>query len=439
MIGFKQKGFAVLITVMMLSVIGLLYALNMAHSQLIDNRILGNVFRNNEALANAESGVHLILNKLSHIKTAEQIVQNLPFTYSDQQAEEEHYQVAVNGLGNTQLQITSTGYSQDKTAIKVVSLQVQRIDVFDIPVTAVSSNGQLKINPKGVIDTGCEGLDKESCHSSDNVADQAVISQTPSEKNGSSFCRNDLQSPSLTYTVKHIVGQQWGKATSFVGTLFEQIRKIDDTDKAASLFQSTFGIHLNDAKDTLTFSNKVANIDMTTFNSLDCSEQLRSLDDDINIIYIKGDCNIDVKDSAYNDSPDTKHFAIGSIKKPKMVFFEGGTFIKQPDIHVSINGMLYFIPATHDLLSENGDFIYIDDVKQTVTDQIIDMSGIRVNGALLSEYNCSHNENDKNKTATMQHFSIFYDKTILNTLYGKLGMIALTSYYQLVIGSWRDF
>ena len=38
----KQSGFAVLTTVVILSAAGILYTINMARSQLIDNRILGN-------------------------------------------------------------------------------------------------------------------------------------------------------------------------------------------------------------------------------------------------------------------------------------------------------------------------------------------------------------------------------------------------------------
>ncbi|TEW51210.1 hypothetical protein [Psychromonas algicola] len=434
---FKQKGFAVLTTVVILSAAGILYTLNMAQSQLIDNRILGNVFRNNEALANAESGVNLILNKLSHIDTAEQVINQLPFTYPEQLTEAHYYLVNVKSIKDDQLQITSTGYSQDKSATKMVSLKVERIEVFDIPVTTLSANGQLKINSKGNINTGCEGLSKEDCRSPGNIAEQAVISGVSSQS--SELCSSDSTESLLNDQIENIADQQWGNATSFAGTVFDNVDAIDDMKQATSLFESTFGIRLNDAKEALASSDLVANIDMTESSALSCSEQLNAIDESISIIYIKGDCNIDVNDPAYQAYPETERFTIGTIDKPKMVFFEGGTFVTQPESGVSINGLLYFIPASEALLDENGNVLYSDGVIQTVDQQIVDMSGVRVNGALLSEYNCSHNETDKNKSASMQRFSVRYDKTVLNHLYGQLNMQPSAMRYQFVVGSWRDF
>jgi len=431
----KQKGFAVLTTVVILSAAGILYTLNMAQSQLIDNRILGNVFRNNEALAHAESGVNLILNQLSHISTTEQMINQLPFTYPEPLADPYHYQVNVKSINDKQLQITSMGYSQDKSATKTVSLKVERIDIYDIPVTALSTNGQLKINSQSNINIGCEGLSKENCRSPGNIAEQAVISGASFESNES--CSSDSAESLLNYQIENITDQQWGNAASFAGSVFDNVDVIDDTKQASSLFESTFGIHLSDAKEALASSEQVANIDMTVPSTLSCSEQLNAIDASINIIYIKGDCNIN--DPTYQTYPDTERFTVGTFESPKMVFFEGGTFVTQPDTGVSINGLLYLMPASEVLIDENGSLVYSDGVIQTVEQQTVDMSGIRVNGALLSEYNCSHNENDKYKGINTQRLSIRYDKTVLNNLYGKLNVTPSAMRYQLVVGSWRDF
>ena len=316
----KQKGFAVLTTVVILSAAGILYTLNMAHSQLIDNRILGNIFRNNEALVHAESGVNLILNKLSDTTTAEQILNGLPFTYPEQLTDTNYYQVIVkrgDDNDDQQLIITSTGYSQDKTATKIVSLKVERFEVFDIPVSALSSNGQLNINSKGNINTGCEGLSKEDCRSPGNIAEQAVISRAPSENNDDEFCTNDSTDSLLTYQIQNITDQQWGDATSFAGTVFDNVDTINDMNNASSLFESTFGIDLNDAKQALSDSEQVANIDMTDSSALSCSEQLNEIDASISIVYIKGDCNIDINDPAFNNYPNTERFTIGTIEHQK--------------------------------------------------------------------------------------------------------------------------
>ena len=56
----QQQGFAVLTTVIILSIAGIAYTTHMACLQLIDNKVLANYYRSSEAFANAESGVNLI-------------------------------------------------------------------------------------------------------------------------------------------------------------------------------------------------------------------------------------------------------------------------------------------------------------------------------------------------------------------------------------------
>lgn len=437
----KQSGFAVLTTVVILSAAGILYTVNMVHSQLIDNQVLGNYYRNNEALANAESGVHLILSKLNTASVADDLLANLPFTYPENTSEIVEYQVNVTKELGNKLQIHSIGYSLDKSALREVSLQVYHQVTFDIPTASLSSNGSLAINSSGVINAGCEGVTKENCRSPSNIAQQiTTTAPNSSELNDSACVTDSSQNEEVDASVDNEATGQWGVATSSAGSVFSEITELADMNNANSLFQKTFGITLENAKEYLSNSERVAQIDMTQAYSISCSEQLNELGDDVNIIYIKGDCNIDTSDASFDAGDSSKRFTIGSSEKPKMVFIEGGTFIDLPDTGASINGMLYLLPATRDVVDENGNNVYKEGVIQTKLDQTIDMSGIRVNGALLSEYKCSNNEADTAlDNNNKQHFSVRFDKSVLNSVYEKFGMEALTSSYQFVEGSWKDF
>ena len=125
------------------------------------------------------------------------------------------------------------------------------------------------------------------------------------------------------------------------------------------------------------------------------------------------------------------------------MFLEGGTFITQPNTGASVIGMLYFLPGLTDKLDADGNPVADPDNEGEtlqVEMQDVDMGGIRVNGAVLSDYNCSHDGYDKtDTTGTKQHFSARYDKTVLNKLYEHTGSVALDSGYSFVEGSWRDF
>jgi len=413
----KTKGFAVLTTVVMLSAAGMLYTVNMVYAQLIDNRILGNYYRNNEAFTYAESGIQFVLSQLNEPTRMKEIVDNLPYLYPEQVVGETHYQVTVERLMPQKLNITAVGYSQDHSAMREVALQVYDLVDFDIPTAALSSNGKLNLNSTAFINAGCEGVIESECHSATNIAEQMVIASADS---GQECENNDPDVSMLDYSVSYISQQQWGETPVIEGTLFDTFSVISPPEQARSLFEKTFAVTLVDAKAGLKNASDVAYIDMHDLSSVSCSEQLMGVDPQTSVIYIKGDCNIDVNDLAHSQ-PDIARFSIGSVTYPKIVFIEGGRFIVQPTTGVSVVGMLYFIPT------------------EILTEQGIDLSGIRVNGALLSEYHCSHNTYDLEASHHKQRLSVRYDKYILNKLYQQLGMTANTSYYQLVEGSWRDF
>ncbi|TEW54610.1 hypothetical protein E2R68_07870 [Psychromonas sp. RZ22] len=451
----NKQGFAVLTFAILLSVAGIVYTVNMARSQLIDNQVLANYYRNSEAFINAESGVNLILNKLNSVAIANELIENLPFVYPAQMSENTPYQVTVTKITRHKFQIVSKGQSQDASASRQISLQVYYSNAFDIPVAPVSSNGKLNINALAMINDGCEGLSKEGCRSPGNIAKQLIVSQPSAELEQTDLCTGDeLQVNSIDENAiyglledqtgetrfKEISNNQWGVAASSTGSIFDQVSSIEDMSNASSLFQRTFGINLEDAQDELSSSGQVVRIDMTHLSSLSCSDQLQDVSDDTSVIYIKGDCNIDQNDTLKSQTSEYNHFTVGSSERPKMVFIEGGTFITETNTTASVIGMLYFLPATHDVMDELGSIVYIDGVKQTQKDQRIDMAGIRVNGALLSEYNCSTGGVDTiDSDSTQQYLSARYDKTILNTLYQQMGMTAAASSYQLVAGTWRDF
>ena len=424
----------------------------MAGTQLIDNLVLGNYYRNSEAFVNAESGINLVLSQLNSVDIASQMLRNLPFTYPATMTATSRYQVTISKLKYGKLAITSIGKSQDRSASREISLQVRYTTDFNVPISPLSSNGKLNIESTATINDGCEGVGKADCRSPGNISEQLIVSQPRAVQEETEACRGDvLQSvdESAFYgsiidedgdsRLKEINNNEWGAAASSEGSIFDQVGPIEDMNNAESLFESTFGITLEAGKDELRSSGEVERIDMTVTDAISCSEQLHDIGDDTTIIYIKGDCNIDSNDASHRNAFENKRFTIGSPDHPKMIFMEGGTFTTQPNTGASVIGVLYLLPGEYNVIDENGEVVYIDGEKQTYQDQSVDMGGIRVNGALLSEYNCSADSYDTTNQRTKQYFSTRYDKKILNELYNQLGMTASTSHYQLVEGSWRDF
>lgn len=473
----KQQGFAILITAIVLSIAGVAYTASMAYLQIIDNQVLGNYYRNSEAFVNAESGINLTLSKLKNVSTATNMLDNLPYIYTASLNATTSYQVTVTQLSSNKLHIISVGHSQDGTASKQVSVQVYYDIAFNIPTAPLSSNGKLQINAADSINDGCEGLTVAECRSPGSIAPQITLSQPsftlPStvlaqENNDQpvpDFCLDDsLQGDNIDLSAiygslfdqdglsrfKQINLNQWGSAASASGSVFDQVQPIEDMNSATSLFENTFGITWQDAKGELTSSSQVAHIDMGNLNNGSCSEQLQNVDDLIDIIYITGDCDIKQQHTSTN-SAGNKHFTIGSADDPKLIFMEGGSFTALPNTHSAVIGLLYLLPDSEEVIDENGNLVYIDGIKQTAQDMSIDLAGIQVNGALLSEYSCSVSSavsdnfnsdnfnNNFNNNNSLPPLSIRYDKNVLNQLYKQLGMTDATSNYQLVAGTWRDF
>ncbi|MCW8995334.1 MAG: hypothetical protein OQK77_05925, partial [Psychromonas sp.] len=165
---------------------------------------------------------------------------------------------------------------------------------------------------------------------------------------------------------------------------------------------------------------------MNDGGTLSCSKRLEAIADEVTTIYIKGDCDIDQNDASISVTSENKRFTIGTVDHPKRVFIEGGTFITQPNTGASVIGMLYFLPGKHAMVDEEGNVILDENGNEIwVEDQSVDMGGIRVNGAMLSGYNCSHDGYDQtDPNGTKQHFSARYDKTVLNKLYENTGSVA---------------
>ena len=446
----KHRGFAVLTIVMVLSIASIAYTTNMAYLQLMDNKVLSNYYANSEAFINAESGINLVLNKLSSAKNAHDMLSQLPFTYVTPDNSNVAYQVAVTSLTNNKLSISSIGYSSDKSALRNIFLEVYYDVNFDIPNAPLSSNGRLNIKATDTINDGCEGLSSIDCLSPGNIAESIVIShpevnlneQTlamcPDENNiAQQVIAGELVNTTDTSRVKSVNQQQWGGAATFSNAIFDKIPPIDNINDSASLFESTFAVTWSDAKAHFVQSEEVAYIDMRYGHGMDCSQQLAQLDDAISIIYIEGDCQINPLDAVASTFSGDQHFTIGSTEQPKMVFMEGGTFIAPEDIQSAVIGMLYLLPESEALLNTNTNQ---DGLLSMASQQAINLSGIKVNGALLSEYSCSHTQllvgDEQQENSDL---SVRYDKQVLKTLYEQLAVVPSSSHYQLVAGTWRDF
>lgn len=461
MTSIKQyKGFAVLTSVVLLSLASITFTAEMASTQLIDNKIVGNYYRNNEAFVNAESGINFLLSKIDDPVIGPVVFASIPFTYS---STDNHYNVQLTRLDDNTLEIVSAGLSMDDSAQRRISLQIHPEMRFNLPGAAVSFNGKLNLDASATVNNGCEGVSAANCKSPGNFADFQLVSNPANEIertadlcNGSVDAQGDL--PAVDNTGINVIADNafyqsitadnsleigaknaedkvitWSNNIP-AGSDFFGIAVADDL-VPSSLFESTFGVNKSVGIAALKASAKVANpkvaeIDMTDGINTSCSSRLKALGDEIDTIYITGDCDIAIVDATSSATSENKRFTIGTVDNPKMVFIEGGTFRDAPNTGASVIGMLYFLPGTS-----------VDETGATVVDLSVDMGGIRVNGALLSEYSCSHDGYDKTDIdLTKQHFSARYDKTVLDTLYGNIGrQPPVYSGYSFVQGSWRDF
>jgi len=486
----SNKGFAVLTTALLLSIASIAFSVKMASTQLLDNQIIANNYRNQQAFANAESGVNLILSKLDNLDIARKFLVDLythPYEYS---SKDNHYTVKVSKEFNGRLLIESQGKSTDGTAKKNIQVKVDYAIDFNVPDAPLSLNGALNLNASASLNDGCEGVSAENCLSSANIANKifesnpaamrydpsmpitdkdsqgyldaicmgaavnsnkslqvnadgvpinlegVAINVTP--ENGGNY-KSNIISPNALLNVSNSDENNdnagdWGeKSDTDNNAFFDSLGLTATTSAPRSLFEKTFGVEHTQTTMSLieasASSSEAATtffIDMNDGVSNSCSSRLEGVTDQHTLIYIKGNCNISQTDATGTLYSENKRFTIGSVDAPKVVLIEGGTFITAPNTGASVVGMAYFLPEL--------------DANDEPIENSVSMGGLRVNGALLSEYNCSSNGYDKtNKKGTKEHFSVRFDRTVLNDLYNKIGMGAHDSHYRIVAGTWRDF
>ncbi|PKH02472.1 hypothetical protein CXF72_11455 [Psychromonas sp. MB-3u-54] len=433
----QYKGFVVLTTTVLLSIASIAFTAQMASTQLLDNKIVANDYRNNQAFVNAESGLNLLLSRLDDPILGPDIFNsatyNVSTTYTDSSTDN-HYSVQLTWLNTNTLKLVSTGTSMDDSAQRIISLQIKPVMGFNLPAAAASLNGRLNLDAVAMVNNGCEGVSAADCESPGNFADYQLVSKStvaptdlcPGPVNDDNFYEPINSDNSLEIGSVDEQGDviQWpnniATGSNFYGTAAA------GGSAASSLFESTFGVSKNAGITALKNSADVAKIDMTDGTlSTSCSERLDALalnHPDIDTIYITGNCDIDPNDAGQSSTSGNRHFTLGTVENPKMVFIEGGTFLLQhengvPKKGAAVIGMLYFLSSDHN---------------------VVDLGGVRVNGALLSEYSCSYDVTPN--VDNEQPFSVRYDKTVLNTLYGNIGRNrAIYNGYSIVQGSWRDF
>lgn len=465
----QDRGFAILTSAVLLSIAGIAFTANMASTQLIDNQIVGNYYRNNEAFINAESGINLILSKIDQSSA---ILVDLPYTPPSVAGS--NYSVKIERINKNSVEISSIGTSEDGSAQREIHLQVYHEVSYAIPESALLSNGKLNIDFTATINEGCEGLSAGDCRSPGNLAKYQMISNPAINKTltateidekdalcmGAAPDENEIDQAALYnedsadnnfLTIGdqvdvldkngNIIVDEFGdKVTEAAGwpnelpfgSEFYGVSVSADSEPS-TLFESTFGVTREVGVNALQASSEVITIDMTVTGAISCSEQLTGVDDNTTTIYIKGDCDISQYDASKSITSENMRFTIGTVDNPKLVFIEGGTFITQPNTGASVIGMLYFLPGEHAVTNA-------DKITEMVEDLSVDMGGIRVNGAMLSDYKCSHDGYDNtDPNGTKQHFSARYDKTVLNKLYKNTDSVAIDVGYSIVAGSWRDF
>lgn len=452
----KQQGFVILTSVVLLTLACIIFTTHMASSQLVDNQIIANYYRNNEAFANAESGINFVLSQLDDPEIAQILLSTLPVIYDSTSS---HYSVAVQKVNASRLAIRSDGTSVDGSAKRQVSIEVDFYLNFPIPVAALSANGKLNLADSALINNGCEGLSSNDCHAG-NVAENMLISNPAIEVDGDEECsagkvgsnviaEEALKGDSPVKSIAKIIDEDgterydWGSVSisegSEIGSLTPDLELNPST-----LFEATLGAEMSEDNLDILWNNSLQ-IDMR--NGGDCSDMLLDVGDQDTIIFIKGDCNISGFNATQSQTSENSVFTIGSVDNPKLIFIEGGTFIASTGTEASVVGMLYFLPGRYDLVDDVGNFIDLegnplDDFEAViqVVEPSIELGTISVNGALLTEYQCSHDGYDTQAlNVTDQHLSARFDRLVLNELYSDLGVAAIGSGYRLVPGTWRDF
>ena len=187
----KTKGFAVLVSAMLLSIAGIAFTTNLASTQLIDNQVVANYYRNNEAFINAESGINMILSK---IDDSSAILVDLPFTY---QPIGGNYRVQVERLTKNRVEVSALGLSSDGSAEREIHLQIYHQTTYNIPLAAVSTNGKVHLRDTAIINDGCEGVSVANCNSPGNIAKYQLVSNPTRETQQIAGCTDLLSDQSL--------------------------------------------------------------------------------------------------------------------------------------------------------------------------------------------------------------------------------------------------
>ncbi|MCW8995333.1 MAG: hypothetical protein OQK77_05920 [Psychromonas sp.] len=178
----QERGFAVLMSAILLSIAGIAFTTNMASTQLIDNQIVGNYYRNNEAFINAESGINLILSKIDESST---ILAGLPKTYAPSGS---YFTVRITRINKNSVEISSLGTSKDGSAQRTIQVQVYHEVSYGIPESALLSNGKLNLDSTATINEGCEGVSAADCKSPGNIAKYQLVSNPTNAQSVTDEC-----------------------------------------------------------------------------------------------------------------------------------------------------------------------------------------------------------------------------------------------------------
>lgn len=260
-----------------------------------------------------------------------------------------HYTEKVTQDYNGRLSVISEGKSNDDTAIRTIQLKVGYAIEFNVPESPISSNGKLNLDSTATLNDGCEGGSAADCISKGNIADNILVSNPGGETEQTDGCTGDtlganaIDSGALYDDANsdRLVDNKgvWGalnipEGSSYFGGITPNL-----TADPSSLFEKTFGVKRTDEKMTK-IKNAAVVIDMTISGAQSCSEQLKAVSNDDEVIYIIGDCNIDQSDASHSNTSENKPFTVGSPYNPKIVFMEGGTFTTRPNTGASVIGML---------------------------------------------------------------------------------------------------